>query len=536
MRAGQQALQRGAWAEARLEFEAALAGGDFAEGLEALGQAAYLLEDGDTTISARERAYRLYRARGDQAGAARMAACLAEDFFTFRNQLQVANGWLLRAEGLLASDEVSFERGLLATKRGFIAIMGHHDVVAAGRAGAEAVACGRAVGIVDIEMFGLALQGLAQVSSGEVNEGMGYLDEATAVATSGEMMDPTAIGVVCCSLIFACEWVRDFPRAAEWCVRVKEFCQERGLSSLLGICRAHYGAVLMWRGAWDEAEEQFAASSAALSVARPVLAAEAAVRLGELRRRQGRAAEAERIFEDESSHPEAALGRAALALDAGETALAGEWAERFLRRLPADSMTSRVPALEILFRVALADGDAVRAGELADEIAETARGIGTAPLLATAAWAAGLLSEARGQLDPARASLEDAADLFGDCGAPFEAAHARLDLARVLAAMGREGPANRERESAEEALRRLRPSISAAVGGTASPPGGLTGREAEVLRLLATGLSNQEIADHLVLSVRTVERHISTIYEKLGAHGKAARAFATAFATKNGLA
>ena len=95
-------------------------------------------------------------------------------------------------------------------------------------------------------MFGLALEGLAMVATGDVTAGMARLDEATAAATNGEVADPSVAGTICCTLIFACEWVRDYPRAAEWCERVKALCERWQISSLLGVCRAHYAGILLF--------------------------------------------------------------------------------------------------------------------------------------------------------------------------------------------------------------------------------------------------------------------------------------------------
>jgi hypothetical protein len=197
------------------------------------------------------------------------------------------------ARRLLDGLPLSPEHGMLAAQAGYYALMGQHDPVAAGRHGMEAAACGRALGVVDLEMHGLALEGLSLVSRGEIERGMTYLDEATAAATGGEMTDPAAIGMTCCYLIFACERVRDYPRAAQWCERLRAFSERHRFGTLLAVCRAHYAGVLMWRGEWAEAERQLTTATTQLAAVRPPLAVEGLVRLAELRRRQGRWEEAE---------------------------------------------------------------------------------------------------------------------------------------------------------------------------------------------------------------------------------------------------
>jgi len=402
--------------------------------------------------------------------------------------------------------------------------------------------------VVDLEMHGLALEGLALVSAGEVERGMAQLDEATAAATGGEMRDPSIIGATCCYLIFACEWVRDYARAAQWCARVEALCERWGLGALLGICRAHYASVLMWRGAWAAAEEQLATAIASLDATRPGLSAEATVRLGELRYRQGRRDEAAALFERAASHPLAALGRAALAFDRGEPTGALEWTDRFLRRLPPGARAERVAGQELLVRVHLALGDRAAAGEALVELQAVAATIPTEPFRAAALAAEGVLASAEGEHALARRCLEDAVDRYDRGGAPFEAAAARLPLADALRALGRDAAAADELRRATAALRALGAlgaaetaarALGALPGGDAPPPPpapvALTAREADVLRLLGRGLSNQEIAAALVLSVRTVERHISTIYGKLDARGKVARVAAGAYAARHGL-
>jgi hypothetical protein len=117
-------------------------------------------------------------------------------------------------------------------------------------------------------MLARSIDGVSLVAEGDVPEGMRRLDEATAAATGGEMRDVELIAMTCCFMIFGCERARDFDRAAQWCLRVQEFCQRTGLRSIFGICRAHYGMVLTARGAWAEAEQEFL-GTAQLLAARP---------------------------------------------------------------------------------------------------------------------------------------------------------------------------------------------------------------------------------------------------------------------------
>lgn len=246
--AGNDALGRGAWREARDLFEQALRHEETPEALEGLGRACWWLDDAKAVGEVRERAYRAYRERGDAHGAARLALSLAEDALIFRAEEAVWSGWTERARRLLADLDPSPEHALLATREAFYSLLLGGDVDAARRHAEEAIALAKRLGTFDLEMLARAVNGAARVAGGQVAEGMRLLDEATTAATSGEMRDIELIGLTCCWMIFGCERVRDFPRAAQWCERVADFCQRHGLTSLLGTCRTNYAMVLTASG------------------------------------------------------------------------------------------------------------------------------------------------------------------------------------------------------------------------------------------------------------------------------------------------
>src|SRR5207253_7041918 len=154
--------------------------------------------------------------------------------------------------------------------------------------GVRAAALGRATGDRGLEFTGLALEGLARVSAGDVAAGMRCLDEATAAATAGEVKELHTVGVVCCWQIFACERVRDYDRAAQWCARVQEFSKRWRVRVLSAICRTQYAGVLIWRGEWADAEAELALASRDFEQIRPAMVVQALARLGQLRLQQGR--------------------------------------------------------------------------------------------------------------------------------------------------------------------------------------------------------------------------------------------------------
>ncbi|MGH2660548.1 MAG: LuxR C-terminal-related transcriptional regulator [Actinomycetota bacterium] len=537
---GTDALRRGAWPEARSAFERATAASATPAALEGLGTAAWWENDAEMVLDARERAYRGYREAGDDAGAARVATSLALDHVAFRGEPAVANGWLQRARRLLDGRDPAPEHAFLALTGGALAVILRSDSATARRLAQEALEIGRTLGITDVEMLALALEGLALVSEGIVEDGMRRLDEATVAATGGEMEDPLAIAFTCCYMMMACERVRDFDRAGQWCLRIEEYCRRTGLQLLLSFCRSHYAAVLTCQGRWSEAEEEVVPTIADMRRYHPGIAADGLTRLGDLRRRQGRLDEAEEIFAAVEFHPRGLLGLAAVALERAKHPEAGERAERYLRRVPAENRTERAAGLEILVRARAELGDRDGAETAATEIRSLADDVGTPLLHAAADAAEAAVLAAGGRHDPARELLEDAADRYREAGAPFEEMRTRIDLARSLAALQRVEEASAEARAALEVARGLGAELDAEraeallaeMSGRDEGHGPLTAREIEVLRLVAEGLSNREIAERLVISDHTVRRHLQNIFSKVGASTRAA---ATAYAFQHDL-
>ncbi|MGH2993121.1 MAG: LuxR C-terminal-related transcriptional regulator, partial [Solirubrobacterales bacterium] len=209
-------LAEGRWDAARASFEKAVAAEETPEAFEGLSWAAWWLDDAAVVFDARERAFSLYRKRGDAAAAARLATWLAVDQLDFRGARAVASGWLQRAHRLLDPLELAPEHGWLAFHEGYLAYAGG-DTDTAGELAASAAELGRRLGVADLEMLGLALRGATLVACAQVDEGMGCLDEATAIALEGDAAIPISSAWTCCFLVTACTAVLDFERAFEWC-------------------------------------------------------------------------------------------------------------------------------------------------------------------------------------------------------------------------------------------------------------------------------------------------------------------------------
>jgi LuxR family transcriptional regulator, maltose regulon positive regulatory protein len=547
--AGLEALGRGAWEEARSAFERSLRADESPEALEGLGMAAWWLEDDGTVIDARRRAFRLYQDRGDRRGAARVVATgLALDHY-FRGEHAVANGWIRRAHRLLEGIEQCPELGWLAIFEAHMALRVDHDPATAQELSAQAVALGRSLGNIDLEMLALAYEGCALVDQGKIAEGMHCLDEAAAAAVAGEMSHLYAISMTYCCLIYSCERVRDFHRVAQWCAKLKELCERWSYRMKLSICRTYYASTLIWRGAWTEAEVELEEATGALERTRPAQAADGLVRLAELRRRQGRFEEVALLLEKAASHPFrmlaghlAILGRAAMALDRGDAATAADLAERFLRAITKEDRLERAVGLEVLLRARLALGAHAEAEKALDELRSIASIVDTEAMRGSGLFADGLVAAAARDYKAAKGYFEDAVYLFGRSDAPFETASARLELARCLFALGQSEAAELQAQDARESFEILGAAAEAERAAallrelervSETPDlAGLSRREVEVLRLVAQGLSNQEIAAHLVLSRHTVHRHVSSILAKLALPSRAA---AAAYAAQKGL-
>jgi DNA-binding CsgD family transcriptional regulator len=537
---GWAALSSGDWASAKASFQESLNERETPEALEGLGWAGQMLNEDGLTFDARERSYRLYLERGEKESAARLAAWLAADHLLFRGEPAVANGWLQRAHSLIDGLEPCVDHGWIAIHEGHIAVSLDEDTPKARRLAARAVELGRMFDAPELEMLGLGLEGRALVSEGELEEGMRRLDEATTVALAGEASLLYCVAWACCYLISACERVRDYERAAQWCARVGEFCGQHDIF-LLNTCRAHYASVLSWQGRWEEAESQLSAAVGGLQSSRPPMVGDALARLGELRRRQGRATEAEELFARSETHTLSLLGRAALALDRDQPSEAAELADRYLRRFSEPGRVERSAGLEVAIRALARLGADERATEALSELREIAARARTRPILAAVCSSEGTLSVTRGDHDAARRSFEDALDLLAACDAPFETGRVRLELAATLSTLGRNDQARREIEAAIADFRAIgadweRVRAETMLGklhktNATLPPdmmdgplGGLSRRELEVLALVAEGLTNRDIAERLVLSEHTVNRHVANILRKLGVTSRTAAA------------
>lgn len=302
----------------------------------------------------------------------------------------------------------------------------------------------------------------------------------------------------------------------------------------------------MWQGNWKEAEEELLSASSELMKLRPVQVNACTVRLADLKRRQGKWSEAEGLLNQVESHPLLQLYSAYLCYDKGEFDSALNLAERYLRRFTQTEKAERTAAVELLVRIYAKLQKFEQAEEMLNELKQTTNAINTLPMRAALLNAEGILDNAKGNYETARKNLEDAVDIYDGLASPFESARCRLKLSETLINLNSTAQAEAELNTAEITFEEL--GAEKDVGRTRQIIKNLykkntvsrseyefTGRELEVLRLIAGGKNNEEIAGKLFLSVRTVEKHITNIYSKMGVSGKSARAYAASYTIKHKL-
>jgi ATP/maltotriose-dependent transcriptional regulator MalT len=406
----------------------------------------------------------------------------------------------------------------------------------------DALTIARRFGDTDLETLAAAAEGLLLVSEGAVEDGLRRLDAATTAAIGGDMREITAVGHTCCFLIHACAEVRDYDRALLWSERITSFCERWQVRPLFSTCRTYYASALMWQGGWDAAEREL---KSAIDVAGPrtYMAIAATVRLGELRRRQGRTDEALRLWEPHDTHPIALFGRAQVAFERGEFEAALGLADRVLRRLTPTQPLDRAAALLLRLRAVVRLGRPDEADVALGQLNEISRTVSTPAMEATRRHAEGLVALAQGRLQDGRVALEDVLDLLTTANVPYESALVRLEYAEVLHAMGAQ-EASAELDRAVTALtslgarhdadrgRQLAKAWSAPAATAARGASTLTRREQDVLRLLARGLSDRQAAKRLGLSEHTIHRHVANILTKLDLRTRTA---AVAYAMRHGL-
>jgi DNA-binding CsgD family transcriptional regulator/tetratricopeptide (TPR) repeat protein len=507
------------------------------EDLELLAHSAYMLGLDDEYRAALEQAYHAFREAGDASRAARCSWWIGHNLL-FLGQGAPARGWFARGQRLLERE------GRERVERGYLLIptlLEHSakgEFAAAYTTAGEIAAIGEQFSDPDLVAIALMEQGHALVRQGRTEEGLRLVDETMVAVTAGEL-SPVVAGIVYCNTIAFCRDAYELRRAREWTEALTRWCEQQPeMVAHKGLCLVHRAEIMTLGGAWPEALEEArrVAKQFTDGVLNQRALGHAAYRQAEVHRLQGRFDDADAAYREASRcgrEPQPGLALMRLAQGKGDAAAAS------IRRAVDETALPlrRAALLPAYVEILVTNGDVAEARATCDELAEIARRQGSEVLIALASHAEGSVALAEGDPQAALASARRAWQTWQDLGAPYDAARARVLVARTCAELGDVDTAGLELDAARDAFFRLGAApavadIDAHVRKRGRGDHGLTSREVEVLRLVARGRSNREIATALVISERTVARHVQNIFAKLRV---SSRASASVFAAEHDL-
>jgi len=529
LRRGRKSFEQRAWAESYRLLRAADRDAPLeAEDLERLAIAAYLVGRDDDCEAFTARAHQAFLDRGDCEGAARAAFWLGFALMG-RGASAPASGWFARAARLLDEEQLDcVVRGYLLIPVA-IRLVVHGDPSTADATFSQASEIARRFADRDLTAVACHGRGRALIRLGRIAEGVALLDEAMASVIAGEVT-PLVAGDVYCSVLEGCQETFDLRRAYEWTASLAQWCgTQPELVRYRGECLHYRAEVLQLRGQWNEAARD-AEGACELLIGRPAAGA-AFYRRGDIHRLRGEFTKAEEAYtraHERGRKPQPGLSLLRLAQGLSDAAAASIRSVLLDTQAPNSRAKMLPAAVEILLAV---DGAAARAA--AAELSEIGIAVGAPLLAAAAAHASGAVRLAEGDIAGAATSLRQARDIWRELGMPYEEAHTCLLLAAVCEKQGDEDGRRLEIETARRIFTRLgaEPCLVriAEQSERASPQriGSLSEREAQVLRLVAAGKTNRAIAGELFISEKTVARHVSNIFDKLGV---SSRTGATAWA------
>ena len=538
--AGREAFARHAWREAYEHLRDAAERHELEpDDLRCLATAAYLTGRNEAAEQSLERLHHRLLDDGELDQASRWAVWLAILLFQ-RGQHAQGGGWLSRAQRLLDDADLDCAaRGYLLVPVALQVLDAEHDPERANEVFEQVSVIARRFDDPDLAVLGLLGSGQALVASGDVGRGVPVLDEVMVAVTTGDV-SPILAGIAYCAVIITCRMVFDLRRAQEWTGVLSRWCgEQQGLHPYQGQCLVHRSEIMQLHGQWSEAMEEIehACSHLAMNAADPVMGM-ARYQQAELLRLRGRFARAEDAYRlaSEWGHPPQP-GLALLRLAEGRIEEAAAAIGHETESAESDRVRrARVLAAFVAIMLAADDLVAARAG--IDELEAIAADFDSTYLEAVAAEGRGALLLASADPGRARRVLRGASQTWRALDAPYETAQVRLRMARAHRELGDDDAADMELDAATRVFQRLKaaPALEQVHALSRRPesatPAGLTPREVEVLRLVATGATNRDVADTLVISEKTVARHLSNMFVKLGVGSRAA---ATAWAYEHGL-
>jgi DNA-binding CsgD family transcriptional regulator len=530
---GRAAFTRRAWGDAcRLLLEAdrhqPLETGD----LEQLATAAYLAGNDTASDAAWTRAHQQCLDQSDRERAAWCAFWMAFALF-HRGAAAPAAGWVARAARLLDENRAdSVLAGYLLMPQG-IRQVGQGDLAEGFATFDEASQIAARFRDQNLSALACMGRGRALLRQGRLQEGVALLDEAMA-AVVADAVSPVIAGDIYCSVLEACAEIFDLRRAREWTTSLAQWCgSQRDLVRYRGECLMYRAEVQQGDGAWDDAlHDALAACDRLRSPLRPAIGA-ACHRLGDLYRLRGdfqKAGEAYRQASQAGRRPQPGLSL--LRLAQGETGSALSSLTAVLDEVKEPRQRARL--LPGLVEIALAAHGIERARAAAQELERLAAEFSAPVLTATAAHARGAVSLADGEASAALPMLRLACATWRELAMPYDEAQTHVQMGVAAGQLGDDDLCDLEFDAARQIFKRLgaEPAL-ARLAALARPRtsrhvSGLSEREVQVLQLVAAGKTNRAIADTLFISEKTVARHVSNIFNKLGVSTRAA-ATATAY-------
>ena len=504
----------GDWARAHDDFVAAREEAPLdADDLSALGRASWWLGLMDESQAAWEEAYEWYLDASDNRGAAMRAFDIAYGYFLRGNET-VGGGWVNRAQRLVGDEPDCPEQGYLLYFAVETSLGGGEDTMAKAR---QVLGFGRRHADRNLVAAGMVSEGRVLIKLGRAQEGLALLDEGMLEASS-EGLSPVWAGNVYCHLMAACYELGDIRRATAWTQSTSEWCDRMAPAVLFkGICRVHRAQVMQILGAWTQAQDEAERVCQDVAHIHVGIVAAGRYQIGEIRRLRGDldgAEDAYRQGHQLGRDPEPGLALVRLAQGRAEDAAA-------LIRSALAGVTDRLaraPLLVVQVEIAIAAGDPAMASVAADELDAVAATYQSSGLQAAAKRSRGSVLLATGRTEEALSTLRAACSGWTELEAPYDCAKVRVLLARAYRQLGDVESSEREFDAARSAFEELGAELDAREAGgerLATLPNGLTEREGEVLSLVAAGSTNRQIAEALLLSQKTVERHVSNIFTKL---------------------